>query len=191
MIPVPVFLAITEEEKLLFNNFKENAFPSIDELYNFALRMTGSDKLAYKLLRETFVKAYEFYDMLDESIVVKDWLLRVMRNIFFDPSKKNKKQAEKDDYGKVEKFFENADLLAEKLNGLKDEVLKLDSKTVSDELASLHEDFRTVIVLVDIKGFSYEETADFIDLPVGIVRARIHKGRKALFKNLYTYTNKK
>ena len=58
---------------------------------------------------------------------------------------------------------------------------------LSNAIASLPEDFRTVIILCDIEGFTYDEIADFVDVPVGTVRSRLHRARKMLFAELYEY----
>ncbi|MDP3441341.1 MAG: sigma-70 family RNA polymerase sigma factor, partial [Ignavibacteria bacterium] len=58
---------------------------------------------------------------------------------------------------------------------------------ITKAISQLPEDFRTVIILSDIEGFTYEEIADFVDVPVGTVRSRLHRARKMLYSTLYDY----
>jgi RNA polymerase sigma-70 factor (ECF subfamily) len=60
---------------------------------------------------------------------------------------------------------------------------------VTEALQSLPGDFRTVVILADIEGLSYEEIADFLNCPVGTVRSRLHRGRKMLQDKLHDYAH--
>jgi RNA polymerase sigma-70 factor (ECF subfamily) len=61
---------------------------------------------------------------------------------------------------------------------------------VIKSLESLPEDFRTVVILCDIEGLTYEEIAEFIDVPIGTVRSRLHRGRKLLQAKLLEYAKR-
>lgn len=192
MFPFPILLAIIDDQKQLYAEFEKEAIPHMDALYNFALRMTGDSDEADDLVQETYLKAFRFFDKFERGTNCKAWLFRIMKNTFINSYRKSSKEPDKIDYEDVENFYENikpsstdsAHLEKEMYDNLLDDEL-------SNALASLPEDFRTVIILCDIEGFSYDEIADFVDIPVGTVRSRLHRARKMLFAKLYNYASDK
>lgn len=167
-------------------NFEQEAIPHLEILYNFALRLTGRRRTAYKLLQETYVRAIRFYDMLDKSIDFKSWMFRIMRNAYFDKFSK-KIKTDSTDYAEVENSLEKLNTAIDFVQ-LKNLIFKkLNEDEISILIASLPDDFKMVIVLCDIIKFNYDEIADFVDVPEGTVRSRIHRGRKMLFVKLYKY----
>ncbi len=181
-------MAVIEDQKQLYADFEREAVPHMDALYNFALRMTGDGDEADDLVQETYLKAFRFFDKFERGTNCKAWLFRIMKNTFINSYRKSTKEPDKVDYEEVENFYENikpsstdsAHLEKEMYDNLLDDEL-------SNAIASLPEDFRTVIILCDIEGFSYDEIADFVDVPVGTVRSRLHRARKMLFTKLYKY----
>ncbi len=188
MFPFPILLAIINEQNQLYTDFEKEAIPHMDALYNFALRMTGDSDEADDLVQETYLKAFRFFDKFERGTNCKAWLFRIMKNTYINTYRKSSKEPDKIDYEEVENFYENikpsstdsAHLEKEMYDNLLDDEL-------SNAIAALPEDFRTVIILCDIEGFTYDEIADFIDIPVGTVRSRIHRARKMLFTKLYNY----
>lgn len=182
---IPVILAVLKEKQKLFIQFEKDAIPHIDLHYNFALRITGNKKYAIKLLLETYKRAFRFFEMLDESINRKDWLFRVMRNAYFNIYSKKSKESAVMDNAEVENFYENMKDSSSDISSLEKELHdNLSDNELSNILSSLPEDFKMVIILCDIAGFKYEEIADFVDIPVGIVKSRLKRGRKMLFMKL-------
>ena len=181
-------MAIIEDQKQLYADFEKEAIPHMDALFNFALRMTGDSDEADDLVQETYLKAFRFFDKFEKGTNCKAWLFRIMKNTFINSYRKTSKEPDKIDYEEVENFYENikssstdsAHLEKEMYDNLLDDEL-------SNAIASLPEDFRTVIILCDIEGFTYDEIADFVDVPVGTVRSRLHRARKMLFAELYEY----
>ncbi len=188
MFPFPILMAVIDNQKQLYAEFEKEAIPHMDALYNFALRMTGDGDEADDLVQETYLKAFRFFDKFEKGTNCKAWLFRIMKNTFINSYRKSSKEPDKVDYEDVENFYENikpsstdsAHLEKEMYDNLLDDEL-------SNAIASLPEDFRTVIILCDIEGFSYDEIADFVDVPVGTVRSRLHRARKMLFAKLYDY----
>ena len=188
MFPFPIIMAIIDDQKQLYAEFEKEAVPHMDALFNFALRMTGDSDEADDLVQETYLKAFRFFDKFEKGTNCKAWLFRIMKNTFINSYRKSSKEPDKIDYEDVENFYENikpsstdsAHLEKEMYDNLLDDEL-------SNAIASLPEDFRTVIILCDIEGFSYDEIADFVDVPVGTVRSRLHRARKMLFAKLYDY----
>jgi RNA polymerase sigma-70 factor (ECF subfamily) len=186
------FLAVISSTKGLHKEFEQEAIPHMDILYNYALRMTGNADDARDLLQETFLKAYRFWDKYEKGTNVRAWLFRIMKNTYINLYRKAVKEPDTVDYNDIQNFYNiirensvDANDLQEKLFGhmLDDDVTKA--------LESLPEEFRTVVILCDIEGLTYEEIAEFVECPVGTVRSRLHRGRKLLYAKLFEYAKKR
>ncbi len=181
-----------EVSQLLYADFEREAIPHMNAVYNFALRMTGDEDDANDLVQETYLKAFRFFDKFEKGTNCKAWLFRILKNSYINDYRKAVKEPNKVDYEDVQNFYENvkSDEIDSKhyeqdafSNLLDDEITKV--------LSALPEDFRTAIILSDIEGFTYEEIADFVDIPVGTVRSRLHRARKMLYAQLYGYAKDK
>jgi len=184
---------LTENElSSLYLEFEKEAIPHMDALYNFALRMTGDEDDADDLVQETYLKAFRFFDKFEKGTNCKAWLFRIMKNSFINDYRKNTKEPNKVDYEDIQNFYETikSDEVESKHYEL-DAFSNLLDDDISNAITELPEDFRTVIILSDIEGFSYEEIADFVDIPVGTVRSRLHRARKMLYTQLYEYAKNK
>lgn len=181
-----------EEVERLKEDFKKDALPHIGILYNYAFKMTGSQDDANDLLQETYLRAYRFFHKFEKGTNCKAWLFRIMKNLFINNYRKTQKTPGQVDYDEIENFFETiksdrldtADLQEKVFNNLLDD-------EVTRALNSLQDDFKTVIILCDLEGLSYEEIADFVQCPIGTVRSRLHRARKLLAQKLYTYAKQK
>ncbi|MFA6234782.1 MAG: sigma-70 family RNA polymerase sigma factor [Bacteroidota bacterium] len=173
-------------------DFEREALPHMDALYNFALRMTSDPDEADDLLQETFLKAYRFFDKFEQGTNCKAWLFRIMKNSFINIYRRTSKEPDKVDYNDVEDFYHSIRAESTDPNDLEERIFSniLDDD-VSTALESLPEDFRTVVILCDIEGFTYEEIADFVECPIGTVRSRLHRGRKMLRVKLYDYAKQR
>jgi RNA polymerase sigma-70 factor, ECF subfamily len=173
-------------------DFQKEALPHLDALYNFALRMTADPDDADDLVQETFLKAYRFFDKFEKGTNCKAWLFRIMKNSFINIYRKTSKEPDKVDYDDVEEFYHVIRAESTDSNDLQE---KLFSNVLDDDvtraLESLPEEFRTVVILCDIEGFTYEEIADFVECPIGTVRSRLHRGRKMLRTKLLDYARKR
>jgi len=188
----PLLLAIIESQNELYKEFEREAIPHMDTLYNFALRMTGDGDDANDLVQDTYLKAFRFFDKFEKGTNCKAWLFRIMKNTFINTYRKKIKEPDKVDYEEVENFYENVKPSSTDSAHLEKEIYdNLLDDEISSAIASLPDDFKTVIILSDIEGFTYDEIADFIDCPVGTVRSRLHRARKMLFAKLYKYADEK
>lgn len=184
---------ITDEKlKERYEDFEREALPHMNALYNFALRMTGDEDDADDLVQETYLKAFRFFDKFEKGTNCKAWLFRIMKNSFINDYRKQIKEPDKVDYEDVQNFYETIKSDEVQFNHYEEDAF---SNVLDDEitkaLTELPEDFRTVIILSDIEGFTYEEIADFVDIPVGTVRSRLHRARKMLYSQLYNYAKDK
>lgn len=173
-------------------DFDAEAMPHMNLLHNYAYKITGNQLDADDLLQETFLRAFRFFDKFERGTNCKAWLFRIMKNLFINKYRKNQKEPGKVDYGEIENFFDN--IRSEKIDST-DLQEKVFSNLLDDDLTnalnSLQDDFKTVVILCDLEGLSYEEIADFVQCPIGTVRSRLHRGRKMLQQKLYDYAKKR
>lgn len=169
-------------------NFETEMLPHMAALYNFALRMTGDRDDAKDLVQETYMKAYRFFDKYSQGTNAKAWLFRIMKNSYINRYRKESKEPDKIDYDDVKDFYASVKDSTVDTNDLQEKIFgNLFEDEVAEALQELPEDFRTVVILCDIEGYTYEEIADFIEIPIGTVRSRLHRGRKMLRSMLRDY----
>ncbi len=170
--------------------FEKEMMPHMAALYNFALRMTGDPDDAKDLVQETYMKAYRFFDKYEQGTNAKAWLFRIMKNSYINRYRKESKEPDKIDYDDVKDFYASVKDAAVDTNDLQEKIFgNLFEDEVAKALQDLPEDFRTVVILCDIEGYSYEEIADFVEIPIGTVRSRLHRGRKMLQSMLRDYAH--
>jgi RNA polymerase sigma-70 factor (ECF subfamily) len=187
----PVLLAKADEDKL-YAEFEKEAVPHMDALYNFALRLTGDSDDANDLVQETYLKAFRFFDKYERGTNIKAWLFRILKNSYINDYRKHSKEPSKVDYDDIENFYENIKSSEVKSSHTTEDAFSnLMGDEINKAIAELPEDFRTVILLSDIEGFTYEEIADFVDCPIGTVRSRLHRARKMLYAKLHQYAKEK
>lgn len=186
---IPVLLAsISRNTAKKHKEFEQEALPHMDVLYSFALRTTGNEDDARDLLQETFLKAYRFWDKYERGTNIRAWLFRIMKNSYINRYRKEVKEPDTVDYNDIENFYNSIRSQYTDSNDLQEKLVRgLLGDEVSKALESLPEDFRTVVILCDIEGLTYEEIAEFVDVPIGTVRSRLHRGRKLLQAKLLDY----
>jgi RNA polymerase sigma-70 factor, ECF subfamily len=185
---IPLVAAVSRSTRKKHEDFESEALPHMDVLYNFALRTTGNKDDAQDLLQETYLKAYRFWDKYEKGTNIRAWLFRIMKNSYINRYRKETKEPDKVDYDDIENFYNSIRAEHTDPNDLQ---AKLFDNLLSDEVAraleSIPEDFRTVVILCDIEGLTYEEIAEFVEVPIGTVRSRLHRGRKLLQSKLLEY----
>ena len=172
--------------------FNDEVIPHLDSLYNFGLRLTADPSHAEDLVQDTIVKAFRFFDSYEKGTNAKAWLFRILKNSFINNYRKNLKKPQEIDYDEVSSYYEN--VRAERTNTSDLEYLifrDLMDDNFSKALANLPEDFRTVVLLCDVDGFTYEEISNMLDVPIGTIRSRLHRGRNLLKTELYEYAKKR
>ncbi|WP_410780077.1 sigma-70 family RNA polymerase sigma factor [Hymenobacter sp. 5516J-16] len=167
--------------------------PVLDSLYNFAFRLTLDEDDANDLVQETYLKAYRFFEYFEQGTNAKAWLFRILKNSFINDFRKKSKQPAKVDYSEIEGYYNSEDVEADGDAGStstdmrQQAVRDLIGDEVASALNSLPVDFRTVIILCDLEGFTYEEMAKVLDIPIGTVRSRLHRARNFLKDKLERY----
>jgi RNA polymerase sigma-70 factor (ECF subfamily) len=172
--------------------FTDLAMEYMPSLYSAALRMTRNPSDAEDLVQETYLKAYRAFGSFEAGTNLKAWLYRILTNTFINSYRARKRRPEQTDLDDVEELF-----LYRRLGGLEaaaagrsaeEEVLDRFTETdVKEAVESLPEQFRLAVLLADVEGFSYKEIAEILDIPIGTVMSRLHRGRRALQKALYEF----
>ncbi|RZJ27403.1 MAG: sigma-70 family RNA polymerase sigma factor, partial [Flavobacterium sp.] len=141
------------------------------------------------LVQDTYLKAFRFISSFEQGTNAKAWLFRILKNSFINDYRKKSKEPAKVDYQDVETTY-NSDEASETehTTDLRFETVQdMIGDEVASALNSLPVDFRTVIILCDIEGFTYEEMAKILDIPIGTVRSRLHRARNLLKDKLKEY----
>ncbi len=168
--------------------FEAEALSFLDALYRTALRMARSEADAEDLVQETYIRAFRFREQFTPGTNLKAWLFRILTNTFINTYRRRQTQPEFTELDGVDEFS-----LYKRMSDLKTSsgagnpetefLAGLVDAEVKDALAELPEKFRQV-VLLDVEGFSYKEIAEMVDIPIGTVMSRLHRGRKFLQKRL-------
>lgn len=169
----------------IFNN---EFLPQIDALYNFAFHLTYDEEDSNDLVQETYLKAYRFIDSYDAGTNAKAWLFKILKNAFINEYRKKSKQPSRVDYEDFVGYHDTEESSHVEFLDLRHEIFQgMLGDEVTRALNTLPVDFRTVVLLCDIEGFSYEEIAKITDIPIGTVRSRLHRARNMLKEKLKEY----
>ncbi len=169
-------------------NFERDAMQYASQLYSAALRMTRNPADAEDVVQETFLKAYRAYDSYTEGTNLKAWLYRILTNTYINKYRKAQRRPSEVELGELQDLYlykrlgeaSGASQSAEA--DMLDEFVDTD---IIEALESLPETFRMPVLFADVEGFSYKEIAEMLDIPIGTVMSRLHRGRKALQKKLW------
>jgi RNA polymerase sigma-70 factor (ECF subfamily) len=169
-------------------DFERDAMQYAPQLYSAALRMTRNSADAEDVVQETFLKAYRAYDSFEAGTNLKAWLYRILTNTYINKYRKQQRRPSEVELGELQDLYlyrrlgesSGASYSAEK--EALDQFVDTD---IIEALESLPESFRMPVVLADVDGFSYKEIADILDIPIGTVMSRLHRGRKALQRKLW------
>jgi RNA polymerase sigma-70 factor (ECF subfamily) len=173
-------------------DFAEQAMEHMPALYAAAMRMTRNKSDAEDLVQETYLKAYRAYGGFQEGTNLRAWLYRILTNTFINSYRAKKRRPDESDLDDVEDLY-----LYRRLGGLEgaaagrspeDEVLdQITEAEVKAAIEALPEQFRMAVLLADVEGFQYKEIAEILDIPIGTVMSRLHRGRRALQKSLFEF----
>lgn len=171
--------------------FNKEFLPYIDSMYNFAYKLTLDEDDAKDLVQDTYLKAYRFINSFEQGTNAKAWLFKILKNSFINDFRKKTRQPAKVDYQEIENVYNSDDIDENITVDLRSETVQdLIGDEVTNAINSLGVDFRTVIILCDLEGFTYEEMAKILDIPIGTVRSRLHRARSILKQKLSEYAQK-
>ena len=170
-------------EQDLKTRFTEEAMPLLDQLYGGALRMTRNPQDAEDLVQETYLKAYKAFDRFTPGTNLKAWLYRIMTNTYINTYRKKQRRplvTSADDVTDNQ-LYTSSSHDSTGLESAEVEALKqMPNSRISEALNSLNEDYRMVVYYADVEGLAYKEIAEVMDIPLGTVMSRLHRGRKQL-----------
>ena len=166
-------------------SFSDEALPLMDSMYNYALGLTRNVDDAKDLVQETYLNAYKFYNKYRLGSNIQGWLYRIMKNSFINNYRKKKKLPIMVNYSEIEPFIDKIILNKEITSSDYNNIL---SNSLSDEtnraISSLSDGFKTVLVLNAVENYSYKEIAEIMNIPLGTVRSRLSRSKKAAVKIL-------
>lgn len=183
---------LTKQEFIKQREFNEEMIPHLDALYNFGLRLTSDPNDTEDLVQDTIVKAYRFFSSYEKGTNAKAWLFRILKNSYINNYRKKSKKPQEVDYDEVATFYETIRAERTETSDLEDKMFReLIDDDLSRALDNIPEDFRTVVLLCDVEDFTYEEIANMLDVPIGTIRSRLHRGRNLLKAQLMDYATKR
>jgi RNA polymerase sigma-70 factor (ECF subfamily) len=166
--------------------FEEEALELSDQVFRVARRLASSREEAEDLVQDTYARAFRSWHQYTPGTNLRAWLLRILTNLNIDRGRRQQRSPDTQPLEEGDYFLYNKleSTIADE-NPDEERVLeRLSQNAVVDALSEVPHDFRDVLVLVDIGEFSYAEAAQILDIPIGTVMSRLHRGRRALKQNL-------
>jgi RNA polymerase sigma-70 factor (ECF subfamily) len=168
------------------------ALTHLDALYRTALRMTRNPQDAEDLVQETYLRALRALDQFQDGTNLRAWLFRILTNAFINQYRQRSRAPRSESIDDVEEFYLYSHLLDSGFqpssSNPEHEVLdRLVDDDIIKALEELPDQFREVVLLADVEGFSYKEIADILDIKIGTVMSRLHRGRRRLQKELWPF----
>jgi RNA polymerase sigma-70 factor (ECF subfamily) len=167
--------------------FEEEALELSEQVYRVARRLVGSREEAEDLVQQTYERAFRSWRQYTPGTNLRAWLLRILTNLNIDRGRRQQRTPQTTSIDEAGDYFlyNRLEESAQDGNTDTDRVLeRLSQDSIVDALTDVPHDFRDVIVLVDIGEFSYADAAQILDIPIGTVMSRLHRGRRILKKNL-------
>lgn len=167
--------------------FEEEALDLSDQVYRVARRLVGSREEAEDLMQDTYARAFRSWRQYTPGTNLRAWLLRILTNLNIDRGRRSQRAPDTQPLEEGDYFLYNRLEAVDGVRGPTDEervVERLSQDDIVDALAEVPHDFRDVVVLVDIGDFSYADAAQILDIPIGTVMSRLHRGRRILKQNM-------
>lgn len=172
-------------------DFAEQAMQYMDQLYSTALRMTRNQADAEDLVQETYLKGYRGFAGFTQGTNLRAWLFRILTNTYINSYRKKQRRPLETDLDDVQDMYlyrrlggENADLAKSAEDTLMEHLTEGEIRTAIEDLP---EQYRLAVLLADVEGFAYKEIAEILDIPIGTVMSRLHRGRKKLQEQLMDF----
>jgi len=163
--------------------FEEDALALADQVYRVARGVSRSKEEAEDLMQETYARAFRSWQSFTPGTNLRAWLLRILTNLNIDRGRRAQRTPDSQPLEETDYFLYNR--LDPTDESDEERVIeRLSQDNVAEALAAVPHDFRDVVVLVDIGDFSYAEAAQILDIPIGTVMSRLHRGRRILKKEL-------
>jgi len=167
--------------------FEEEALELSDQVYRVARRLVGSREEAEDLVQQTYERAFRSWQSYTPGTNMRAWLFRILTNLNIDRGRRQQRTPQTTSIDEAGDYFlyNSLEAATPEENPDEERVLeKLSQDSIVEALADVPHDFRDTLVLVDIGEFSYADAAQILDIPIGTVMSRLHRGRRILKKNL-------
>jgi RNA polymerase sigma-70 factor, ECF subfamily len=172
--------------------FAEQAMQYAPQLYSAALRMTRNQADAEDLVQDTYLRGFRSFHTFTEGTNLRAWLFRILTNAYINTYRAKQRRPIESELGDVEELY-----LYRRLGSMETAAASMSAEEqfldlftddeVKRALEDLPENFRLPVLLADVDGFAYKEIAEILDIPVGTVMSRLHRGRKAMQRALYEF----
>jgi RNA polymerase sigma-70 factor, ECF subfamily len=172
------------------DDFGAEAMQYAPQLYSAALRMTRNNADAEDLVQETYLRGFRGYAGFEEGTNLRAWLFRILTNTFINTYRAKQRRPQETELDDVEDLYmyRRIGALNPASRSAEDQMLDLfTDDEVKQALEALPESFRLPVLLADVEDFSYKEIAAMLDIPIGTVMSRLHRGRKAMQRRLFDY----
>jgi RNA polymerase sigma-70 factor (ECF subfamily) len=172
--------------------FADEAMQYAPQLYSAALRMTRNQADAEDLVQDTYLRAYRSFESFEVGTNLRAWLFRILTNAFINRYRAKQRRPVETDLADVEDLYlyRRIGSMESAAAGMSAEEQFFDLFTddaVKQALEDLPENFRLPVLLADVEGFAYKEIAEMLDIPIGTVMSRLHRGRKAMQRALFDH----
>ena len=173
-------------------DFADQAMQYAPQLYSAALRMTRNRADAEDLVQESYLKGFRSFHTFTEGTNLRAWLFRILTNTYINKYRAKQRRPDESDLGEIEDLYlyKNLGTFEDPSIGRSAEeslMAMLPDDEVNQALESLPDNFRIPVILADVDGFAYKEIAEMLEIPIGTVMSRLHRGRKAMQKALHDY----
>lgn len=172
--------------------FADDAMPYMNQLFATAMRMTRNRSDAEDLVQETYLKAYRAYERFEAGTNLRAWLFRILTNNYINRYRKKQRRPVESDLDDVQDLYLYRRLggdEAARIGKSAEDVLfsEITDSLIMDAIEDLPDQYRAAVLLADVEGFAYKEIAEILDVPIGTVMSRLHRGRKRLQEQLYEF----
>ena len=162
------------------------------QLYSGAMRMTRNAADAEDLVQETYLRGFRSFHTFQEGTNLRAWLFRIMTNAYINKYRAKQRRPQEADLGDLEDLYlyrrlGSMETAAASMSAEEQFLDLFTDEEVKAALEDLPENFRLPVLLADVEGFAYKEIAEMLDIPIGTVMSRLHRGRKAMQKALYDF----
>jgi RNA polymerase sigma-70 factor (ECF subfamily) len=172
--------------------FADLAMEYMPALYSAAVRMTRNRADAEDLVQETYLRAYRGFGGFQEGTNLKAWLFRILTNAYINSYRAKQRRPQEADLEDVEDLYlyhhlPSVEQATRGRSAESDVLERISDGEVKAAIESLPEQYRLPVYLADVEGFAYKEIAEMLDIPIGTVMSRLHRGRKGLEKRLHDF----
>ena len=166
------------------------------QLFSTAVRMTRNRSDAEDLVQETYLKAWRAFDSYQDGTNLRAWLFRIMTNTYinkYNAAQRRPSETELDEVEELFLFRRLGSFDPTRMNAsAEDQMMEMfTDDEVKNAIEELPDTYRMPLLLSDVDGFSYKEIAEMLDIPIGTVMSRLHRGRKSMQKRLYDFAKER